>query len=826
MSSHRTASAGLLVVLTVAAFAAPEIARAEPAEMAGRWTIAGKSADGADYAATLKLDGERRSLSVRLELDHPEHGGVWLGKGIQDHGQLWFSVRPEHEAARGARGALAGETVEATGARIEGIFRGSSSQLEGETVLIDAAEQRHPIGAETATRPVDAEAIDVDSSESPDAAPADAAADAAVDDDVGAIREVGRHLLALAKTELREEAVDGVDLEHRFRVSDYFHIGASTGVRLIDAPDADQRLTDAREGDRGFWAATSVAGGPRVPLTTIIPLGEATISAGFTTGARLTYEVTDRYRIPDGVAGPDGALEQLRTASSRTFDLPLTAADALAMNVGAKRVMEGEGTVALNGSISIGTDLTDLGGDVARIGASARVGGFYRIRGHVRLKVVRLDGTEVAVRFTRGRSRTRGGSADLFLGLFVDRNVLADEIAPEIEYIDILTDEIADEIADQVEDVVRFRLAFGGEASRRSQFDITYRFDLSDPAAAAAYERAIRGDLRAADEATAAPSVTEELRILLDEERFHRFANLDVSVIRASRSRTATATDVSVEEELRGASRFQIFRYERHGRSLVGSDQRLLLEVVHARTPEHDAAGLPPEARERALRFRWSIDDAFSTSGDVRRFIDWIDRVDLPGGAEATARVRESWPDRNIFQRIGGGRFGRTTREIGIDVTEEGLKRILEVDDGATLLQAYAAAFARIEGDIPLWASAEGREVVDDWDRFGDSSVQNDPDLDRAVTELRRARGFVKDVRRLVEVDEHDDDARAERLTELADGMGFRLHGIAALAALAPRDTLRTRVGLSGEHVAGGGFTAGFTGERFRPLEVRIPEGR
>src|SRR5690606_26680664 len=125
----------------------------------------------------------------------------------------------------------------------------------------------------------------------------------------------GKHLLTLAKKEGREEVSDraheGARLDEEFGLHRFLHVGVTTGARPLRR-DALSPAMASSTGPRHVWLVTEVAGGLRAPFTTSIPLGDATVSVGLEPGARVRYEVTDRYDLPEGITDGETLARDLK----------------------------------------------------------------------------------------------------------------------------------------------------------------------------------------------------------------------------------------------------------------------------------------------------------------------------------------------------------------------------------------------------------------------------------------------------------------------------------------------------------------------------------
>lgn len=611
----------------------------------------------------------------------------------------------------------------------------------------------------------------------------------------------GKHLLSIAKDELgraaRDAAYDGVRLNEEFELHRFIHVGVATGVRPL-RPETLTPTQRENTGERGVWIVSEVGGGARLPFTTSVPLGSVTITVGIEAGGRLRYEVTDRYELPEGIRDGETLARDLKLMTARTFDLPVDAAEALALTPGARRVLEGQGSVALGGNLSVGHEVVNIEG-IMRIGASARVGGYWRVQGDVRFEVERLAGRSARLRVTRGVRRAHEVSADVLIGASVDEGALAGKL----EYIDtaVVRDAAASGAAGVARDVVRFEVRGAAGGGKDDEVDVAYTFDLGNGAACAAYERAVRGDLTAADDASAqdGTGVRREYRVFDVETRTYRSIDLALSVVlRAGARRTVTWTDLSVQDD-QGVSKYELFRFTRE-RSLElfgNSDNRrrraMELDVIRRAAPDG--------AVTRALRWSLDIQDPYTTNRETtelrRALVGW--------GLEANSTLPTPEPG-----PLFSSRYGRTNTRLSVEIAEAGVARILSASEEA-LFTAYVDGFTAVEGELPSWATEAGRDRL----RFPGSG---DHDEDRERTQLHQAERFVKGVRALGASAEPRE--RAKSLESLAKGARYDLYAISALLALSPRDTIRVTGSIEGERISIG---TGHTGSAYAPLVVADP---
>ena len=605
-------------------------------------------------------------------------------------------------------------------------------------------------------------------------------------------------LLVLAEKELKKAAWKGQKLEEDFALSRYLHIGVGVAVRAVppEQQTPEQRRAQAAEAGRSAWIATEVHGGARVPVGTTLDLGQGVaLGLGFEPGARVRYQVLDLHPLPGGEGRLRETLDLLKEVGARAVDLPLQAAEAEALGLGAQRVVEGEAWVAISGSLVLGEEVKAYGEDVVRIGASITLGGAYRIGGLLRFEATRLDGREVRLRVTRGTSHTRSASADLLLGAALGESWARQQLEPRVDYLssaslrEKVLDAATDAAVDAARDAIQVRLV-GGHAHREDdELELIWRLDLGRDAARAAWERAMRGDLTALDLAARDPAsgVVQELRVVALEERTWQAAELKVSVLfKAGFSKTVEVSDLDVLDA-GGRTRYEVFRFSRSRRwRLLGARERrrgLSMEVVRA----------APEAGQvrRALRYVLDVEDPVTTAGDAAR----VSRALASWGLDTSSSLPT--PERRLFR----SRYGPTRTQLVVEVGEEGVAQVLAAGR-ERWLQAYVEAFTRLEGEEPTWATEWGRAQLE----FPGGS----DDDQRERWELRRARDFVDGMQALAQGT--TPEARADALRELASAARWDLFAVTALLGLAPREAVRVTGSLAGERIA---VDSAHAGERF-----------
>jgi hypothetical protein len=579
-------------------------------------------------------------------------------------------------------------------------------------------------------------------------------------------------LIAYSKKLVREAFEHGAGHRERLEIADFLHVGISGDVYLVKQRHLLPEQRKALENNpRHVWIATKIEGGIRLPFTASISLGEANVSVGFEPGAALEYQVVDMYPLPDGVTDGRTVVSNLKAIGKRAFDLPLSADEARAETLGAHRKLHGYWKVAITGSIGIGEDLDHLGNDLIRMGASARVGGFYLLKDYLEFQTTRLAGDDVRLRVRDGRRHTIQADARLFLGASIGPSDLRDDVfGPTASYLEPILDLPLNPIRGEVEDILEIKLEGRRGVGRGNEVDISYRFDLSVADAAAAYERAVRGDLTvAADLAQKADSgVIEEYRVLDVEEKTYRDAEIKISLIfRAGFSKSLSAKDLLVRDA-DGVNHYEVFRFDRRRRVSWFDrdwDRRLHAEVLGKRGENMG------HLAERSFRFKYTIKDGWTRLGEVRELRRAIASWNLPGTDEATMPE----PSRRFLR----SRYSKTKSAMSIDISDEGLEGIF-AQPASVFRASYLAAVEAVSGQAPGY-----------WDR-------------------RRAGKFSKALSGLAAATSKAD--RAQGLGRLAESSDWDLYVITAIVRLAPPETLHVRASILGTRVS---YSGELTGDRF-----------
>lgn len=577
------------------------------------------------------------------------------------------------------------------------------------------------------------------------------------------------HLKALLKGKVEDALEDGVGLDERFDLTDFLHVGIGGEVALVEerALSPEQRRAIEGRAGRWGWISTEVEGGLRLPFHAVIPLGGAgDVQVGLEAGGALRYEVVDLHRLPDGVSDWRAVVRGLREAGERVFNLPLTADEALAHPLGAERSLEGELTVAVSGSLGVGYD-TKVAGDLLEVGATARVGGFYRLRQHLRLELTRLAGSAVRVRLDRGRRHVVGATARALVGASLDEGRVVDEVGElaSVEYLEPVTEAAAGGVGDAVRSYLRFELKADASAETASGVDISYRFDLRQPRARAAYERAVRGDLTAAADASqvAGAGVELEYRVFDHERRTYAAAEVAISELYSASSRRAVTARELLVRDRAGETRFDVIRLERSRKvggllaMLAGGRSRETMTFELIRGDRLDDASTK---LDRRLRYRLERSDGATRLEEVAQ----LRRVLASWGLQGLDSSSLPTPSRRFLR----SRYGETTTRLAVDLSERGVGAVLRRSP-AELQTAYLEAWRLVERKEP--GSSARREA----ERFAG-----------AVAALGR---------------EPDAEARARGLGQLVRSAGWDVTPISALVRLCPPENVRIQAAIAGDRI-------------------------
>ncbi|MBI3267798.1 MAG: hypothetical protein HYZ53_02155 [Planctomycetes bacterium] len=635
-----------------------------------------------------------------------------------------------------------------------------------------------------------------------------------------ALRDLSGTLLRVARRELERLAYKPEDVSKSFHVLDYLNFGAGAGGRLLKPEElspvhraGSEAFRAAGRGDP-VWAILNVSGGPRVSFGVPIPLSAGlTISTGFSAGSQLRYSVTAPF--------PKDRASGILDSAAEAFELPLSAARADELVPGEAYVLEGNSHVTLSESLGVGQGLGGIAG-IVRVEASAGEHATVSLRGNFKFEVQRLDAAHVRLGVTNVRARQADAGVHVLVGAFVNRDLFppAPDFLPgtlDVTIYKKLTRKLTNEVAGRIEDLLKVDFRIGGSILQERQFELVYVFDLREADARAAYENAVRGDLRGAQEiadvalaANGAPGaaadaartgelprgvVREKLRTL-DLAQTSNYASLKLSLLRANASTTVTdlkellATHDGVVLETRTA------RFERRGRDIFGNEGLAFLEKVDT----HWSGGAGEPGSSMTLTYRSAETNTYTRRSEVNRVFRLVEH--LLGDAAPRAemdRIRANRPRRGFLRSA----YGDSKIEWEVEFGEAGVRRALASPD-ADVWSAYAEVYRAAEEDRPRWGTPEGREAVERdrrWAEMGMRDRNEDPWLRRELEEMERAGRFVEGMRRIRDLrraGRPEEEVNAELLS-MARNERYELYGVGAIVRLAGAGGSVVRLRLQGK---------------------------
>lgn len=594
--------------------------------------------------------------------------------------------------------------------------------------------------------------------------------------------------------ELKKALKQGVDVRQKLKLTDFLHVGIGVDVAWVPEEElTDDQLRTLAATPNKVWLETKVEGGIRLPFGASIPLGgAANISLGFQPGLELNYELVELYDRPAGVTDLKTVASNVKAIAKRVIDLPLDAAEAEALVPGAERSLQGVFTVAVSGSLGIGYDTHELN-DMLEVGASARVGGFYRLRRDLRLGVVRLSGRAVRLRLENGRGTSVGAEARAFVGASINEDAVVEEVAPSAEYLEPVVKLAANGVDQVVKDVLRFELSGSAAKDQSQSVDLAWRLDLANPTARAAYERAVRGDLTVLDRLAgqAGSGVELQFRVMDLERHAWDRANLTVSLLaKGQLSKDVTEQLLSVQDGDK-LTRYEMFRFQK--RRALGLmkwikelrkewDEALYVEWIRA-VPQNGAAAAALDLPEwiparRSLTFRYDLKDPFTRKGEMAR----LRRVVAALGLNAINDVPT--PSAKPFRT----RWGKTEAHLRVQISEVGVW-VLHKQTPEQLEAAFLNAYAVVHDETP--GSDEAR---------------------------KQAAAFVTHFRGATLADTPGE--RAAHMRALCEDAGWDLTLVTAVRSLVPDSSLHLQVAVDGKRID---FDGELTGRKYQPLVPVVP---
>lgn len=501
-------------------------------------------------------------------------------------------------------------------------------------------------------------------------------------------KKIPGELLSLARDQVDKAVHKEIDLTKEFDVLSYGHIGIKTGFQLLPdsalSPLQKESNDTFRAAGKGepLWIRDIVQGGPRVAYSTSIPLdstGSISLSLGFSLGGQITYTVDDQYTQPTGFKDAKGALDVIEDVPARVFNLPLSAARAEELPEGARRELDGDGSLALSGGISFGYRLEELGAlkDKATVGLNGGASVTWNIHGDLSLQVERQKEKLVRVHWMKGATKQFDAGVQALLGFYVSDTLLAKVKAP--------ADKVVNAVVKQGESYTTVEFNASADWLKQNQLDIDMVFDLADPSARAAYERAVQGDLLAV-QALADSKQPGGLKTytvtstLTDALSFHaKFSAF--KVLSASTDRKTTNIHVEVETLDGAKATTDTFDYDRTGSGLFGDKKSLSAEAM---TREVVRPNQPSVSGQR-VDFKFSSHNAQTWHDEMQ---DQLRLGVLLFGMDKLASqwnlIANDHPD--IFHH-----YGASDMTLEVELGSSAIEKVLSVsyDD---LLAAYGRA--------------------------------------------------------------------------------------------------------------------------------------
>ena len=148
------------------------------------------------------------------------------------------------------------------------------------------------------------------------------------DQQLGSLPRRSGRLLAFSENTARNVLDGGLEVGAGVDLGSFLHVGGWRRIEVLDWIDLspEQRQSLAQAERPSVWVRSFVRGEIKLPWRIpVAPLGVATLSVGVEPGTRFRYEIEELLPLPE-----DGSsiLSELKLHSFRTFDLPLSVAEA------------------------------------------------------------------------------------------------------------------------------------------------------------------------------------------------------------------------------------------------------------------------------------------------------------------------------------------------------------------------------------------------------------------------------------------------------------------------------------------------------------------
>lgn len=603
-------------------------------------------------------------------------------------------------------------------------------------------------------------------------------------------------LLALEEKIVDKAMHKELDLDKTFQVSTYASLGIGVGVQILGGSDLSDSMKHANRvfliDGKGepVWIRTIVQGGPTVSWGHTIPLGHASVSAGFSAGTVLRYVCDDQETAPTGLDDGKGMLATIKEVPAKAFQLPTSSDKALGMTEGARRSITGTGSLALSGGAAFGYRLDDLGALAGKVqvGVDAGVSVSWGISGNLELDFERLADQQVHVRWTRGGSMTTSAGVSFLLGLYVAPTE-QDKLAVGLLHGPVVA------VVNRGESYtcVQFNASESWVDSSQLVFDMT--FDLADPAARVAYDAAVLGDLRAAQALAAAKDhaglkAWTQTSTLTDQLSFSaHFAALQVLSIDSAHQTTNVHIDVDALDGTHAST--DVYSYAKQvkgffARLFGGGDRSLSSSASHRTVVAPD--GKTTTGSTLAFTFDQDLDHASHEKVD--------EELAMAGsllGPEAVSKDVEA-----VHAEQANKGFDHLKVHLEASFGSAAIARILAQDDEAFYV-AYGAASTPGESSH-AW----------DHDRIaylGKVSLVQKNDATVAEEDERREAWDLYDATKLAKLLDKARSAgqptdQVKQFRDLAKKAGFDLRTIIALANMAGRDDAHVAVSFTAKGLA------------------------
>jgi hypothetical protein len=472
-------------------------------------------------------------------------------------------------------------------------------------------------------------------------------------------------------------------------------IGLSAQIHLLSPEDglitSDPNRSHATavlkaQGKTVTWAETKGAVRPHVGAGYAQPAGPVDFHVGAWADSEIGLSVLAPYA--QSTAGATQA------AKNMTVDFPFSAEKAKQLVEGSEAVMMGRGTVSTGVGVGyhpVGTALP-LGYGV---GVSASVDQSAFLQGELNVRVKRLYGPYVHVMVSRIETTGENTSAGVQAGLtttpkhaaIVNSHVGGSQVAKTTEgFLDR-----------QVMSWLKFDAHAVYSRSDSEKAVKAYVLDLSNPAAAEAYEKLLRLDSGAADELAAQPN-GPVVKAKLDEETHStrdgveaNFAHVPLVSDYTTRSVTKGTLDSP-----RGSFDYQIGAQDRNHSDIL---TRWWSGRVDTNREFIQTSGRSQSLPSQLYHVRYEANiDGNTTSGKVQRFLTAAGYL---VGKDAVDKAKATDP--NLLDR-----FWRSRMTIDAAIKPEGVQRLLTASPGE-LKAAYAAAYEELDNptDFGILSSSD-----------------------------------------------------------------------------------------------------------------------